>query len=291
MERHDWILTLQDSIAKARRRGHIVGFVPTMGYLHRGHMSLVARARDECGFVVASIFVNPLQFGPQEDLRSYPRDLERDASMLAEAGVDAIFSPGVEDMYPQGFATHVNVKGLSDTLCGQSRPGHFRGVATVVTKLFNLVRPDRAYFGQKDAQQLLIIRRLAADLNSGVQVMACPTVREEDGLAMSSRNSYLNPAERQAAPLLYRTLCAAEAAIAAGETRPTELEAMMGQMLGSHPLVRPDYVRVADADTLQQSASVHGRLLLAAAAYVGRARLIDNLALHVTPSGPTRILL
>ncbi len=285
------IADLRRLVAAARRQGATVGFVPTMGYLHAGHQALMRQARSECALVVASIFVNPLQFGPQEDFAAYPRDLERDSRLAAAAGVDILFTPSAAEMYPQGFSTFVTVEGLSGILCGAFRPGHFRGVATVVAKLLNIVHPDRAYFGQKDAQQLVIIRRLVRDLNIATEVVAVPTVREPDGLALSSRNVYLQPDERQAATALFRSLLAAEAAITAGERSGDNLTALMLRVMRSEPLVRPQYAAAVDPDTLQPLPSVRERVLLAVAAYVGRARLIDNLALALGPEGPRRITL
>lgn len=275
---------VREAVRRARAGGLSVGFVPTMGYLHEGHAALIRRARAESGFVVASIFVNPLQFGPREDYRTYPRDLQRDARLASEAGADLLFAPADEEMYPagvEGQRTFVEVAGLSDRLCGASRPGHFRGVATVVTKLFHIVAPDRAYFGQKDAQQLLILRRLGRDLNLDVDLIAVPTVREADGLAMSSRNTYLSPEERVSAPALYRALLAAEALLAAGERSGPALCARMREVLAADPAVRTDYAAAVDPDTLDDLERVTDRVLLAVAAHVGRARLIDNLYLVI----------
>lgn len=272
---------VREAVRKARAGGLSVGFVPTMGYLHEGHAALIRRARAESGFVVASIFVNPLQFGPREDYRTYPRDLERDARLASEAGTDLLFVPEVEEMYPAGFRTFVEVPGLSDRLCGASRPGHFRGVATVVTKLLHIVAPDRAYFGQKDAQQLLILRRLVRDLNLDVELVAVPTVREAGGLAMSSRNTYLSPEERRRALALYRALEAAEGLLAAGERRGEALCARMREVLSADPAVQTDYAAAVDPETLDDLERVADRVLLAVAARVGRARLIDNLYLVI----------
>lgn len=273
------------AVAIARNRGLIIGFVPTMGALHAGHQALMRRAREDCGFVVASIFVNPLQFGPQEDYERYPRDLERDAQMAEAAGVDLLFAPSSAEMYPPGFATSVEVAGLTAGLCGAHRPGHFRGVATVVTKLLNIVRPDRAYFGQKDAQQLAVIRRLAADLDMQTEIIGVPTVREADGLAISSRNAYLSAEERRAAAVLYRSLQAAAEAARRGERSPARLQALMWDTLAAERLARPEYAEVVDAETLQPLARLAGRALLAVAARVGPARLIDNIVLRVDESG------
>jgi pantoate--beta-alanine ligase len=262
-----------------RATGGTVGLVPTMGYLHAGHLSLVARARPENERVAASLFVNPTQFGPQEDLARYPRDLERDRAQLAEAGCDLLFAPEVGEMYPPGFATRVEAGPVAEPLEGARRPGHFAGVATVVAKLFGIFRPDRAYFGQKDAQQLAVIRRMARDLDLGVEVVGCPTVREADGLALSSRNSYLDAAERQAAPVLYRALQAARDRWAGGEREAEALRAAMRAVLDAEPRARTDYVSVADPDSFRELDRVEGPALLSLAVFLGRARLIDNILL------------
>ncbi len=264
---------------RALRRG-TCGFVPTMGYLHEGHASLVRRARQDCNIVAVSIFVNPSQFGPGEDLASYPRDLPHDLQLLDGAGADIVFLPDVDLMYPAGFQTWVQVTNLSRPLEGAARPDHFRGVATVVLKLLNLVDPDTAYFGQKDAQQLAVIRRMAGDLALRTQIVGCPTSREPDGLARSSRNSYLNPAERAAATVVYRALCAARDAWRAGVSDASRLRTEMRRTLDDEPLVQVDYVSVADPETLGELevASVGALALLAVR--IGRARLIDNLVLE-----------
>lgn len=256
-----------------------VGLVPTMGYLHEGHLSLVQRARRECSSVVASIFVNPVQFGPHEDLEAYPRDLERDLQLLEEQGVDLVWTPTVEVMYPSGYQTWVTVEGLTNRLEGAHRPGHFRGVATVVAKLFNATTPQRAYFGQKDAQQALVIRRMVQDLNMPVQVVVCPTVREADGLAKSSRNVYLNDAERQAATVLYRALQAAQAAFQEGEKNAGQLRQIIQRVLSEAELAHPQYISCADAEMLQELEQVDEQALLSMAVYIGKTRLIDNLLL------------
>ncbi|MEW5761874.1 MAG: pantoate--beta-alanine ligase [Bacillota bacterium] len=258
-----------------------VGFVPTMGYFHAGHLALMRRARQECGTVVVSIYVNPLQFGPREDFAAYPRDPERDLALAKEAGVDAVFMPSDAEMYPPGYATYVEVEGLTDKLCGRSRPGHFRGVATVVTKLFNIVRPDRAYFGEKDFQQAVVIRRLAADLNLDLEIVTVPTVRESDGLAMSSRNVYLTPAERKAARVLYRSLLRARDAILAGERDPARVSSLMAESICAEPLARLDYAEVYALPWLSDVERLEGEVLLAVAASFGRARLIDNLVVKI----------
>ena len=254
-----------------------VGLVPTMGYLHEGHLALVRRAREENGRVAASIFVNPTQFGPGEDLERYPRDLARDRGLLEQAGCDLVFVPSAEEMYPPGAESTVEVGSVAAPLEGERRPGHFRGVATVVLKLLGIVEPTRADFGQKDAQQLAVIRRMVADLNVPVDVVGCETVREADGLALSSRNSYLSARERQAAPALHRALVSARDRLATGERRAEELRRTMVQVLTAEPLVRVDYVSVADPRTLSELDVVSGPALLSLAARLGSTRLIDNL--------------
>jgi pantoate--beta-alanine ligase len=256
-----------------------VGFVPTMGYLHKGHLSLVRQARKECASVITSIFVNPTQFGPQEDLQAYPRDLPRDLHLLVNEGVDLVWTPSVDVMYPAGFQTWVTVEDVTSRLEGSQRPGHFRGVATVVAKLLNATAPHRAYFGQKDAQQAAVIRRMVQDLDMPVQIVVCPTVREADGLAMSSRNVYLSAAERQAAPVLYRALQAAQAAYKRGERSAEQLRQIMQSVLAETNLAQPQYVSCADPETLQELDWVNERALLSMAVYFGNTRLIDNLLL------------
>jgi pantoate--beta-alanine ligase len=262
----------------APRRGGSVGLVPTMGCLHDGHLSLVRRAREDCATVVVSLFVNPKQFGAGEDLESYPRDESRDAALAGEAGADVLFAPALDEVYPDGFSTRVEVEGLTDVLCGAARPGHFAGVTTVVTKLFNMVAPDIAYFGQKDAQQALVVRKLARDLDMPVRVEVCPTVREPDGLAMSSRNAYLSAAERDRALGLSRALKAAERTVAGGAIdREAVLEAAAEQLRAAG--VEPEYLELRSAKDLAPVERVNGSTLLAVAARVGRARLIDNTIL------------
>jgi pantoate--beta-alanine ligase len=260
-----------------------VGFVPTMGYLHAGHAALCARARRENAALAASIFVNPTQFAPHEDLARYPRDLARDQELLAREGCDLLFAPDAAEVYPPGFATFVDVGPVAEPLEGARRPGHFRGVATVVLKLLSIVQPTRAYFGQKDAQQLAVIRRLVRDLDVPVEVVACPTVREPDGLALSSRNSYLSPAERAAAPVLHRALRAAEARWAAGEHDAEALRQAMRETLATEPLARPAYVSAADPLSLAELQQVgEAGALLSLAVQIGPACLIDNLVLART---------
>ncbi len=262
-----------------RRGGRVVALVPTMGFFHDGHRSLMRAARAEADLVVVSLFVNPTQFGPDEDLDGYPRDLDGDAAAAAAEGVDVLFVPTVTEMYPDAPRTTVHVGGLTDRLCGASRPTHFDGVATVVTKLFSIVGPCRAYFGRKDAQQLAVIRRLIDDLNLPVAVIGCPLVREPDGLARSSRNAYLTPDERDAATVLWRALTAAADAIRAGERDGATLEAVAQSIIRSEPRVRLDYAELVDAHAMRPASRVDGELVLAVAAFVGRARLIDNLTI------------
>jgi pantoate--beta-alanine ligase len=257
-----------------------IGFVLTMGYLHEGHLSLVRAARAECASVVVSIFVNPTQFGPSEDLSRYPRDLPRDLELLHVEEVDLVWTPSAEEMYPPGFQTWVTVEEITQPLEGSLRPGHFRGVATVVAKLFNAVQPDKVYFGQKDAQQAAVIRRMGRDLNFKLEVVICPTWREADGLAMSSRNVYLNPDERRAAIVLYKALTAAQAAYQAGERKAENLRLIMTQTIQIEPLARPQYVSCAEPDTLQEiQDEITGPALLSMAVLIGKTHLIDNLVL------------
>ncbi len=263
----------------ARRDGKRLGLVPTMGALHQGHLSLVRAARAQCDQVVASIFVNPLQFGPNEDLAKYPRNFERDRELLTQEGVDFVFAPGVEEMYPAGAVTYVTVEGLSDKLCGRSRPGHFRGVTTVVAKLFNIVEPDQAYFGQKDAAQSTIIRRMVRDLDIPVEVVVCPIVREPDGLAMSSRNAYLDAPQRQAALVLHRSLLAVQDRFDRGERKVQALIEAGRQTFARDTAVRLDYFEIVDPETLDPVSDLSRGALVAVAAFVGKARLIDNVVL------------
>jgi len=262
----------------ARQGGKRLGFVPTMGALHEGHLSLVRAAREKCDVVAASVFVNPKQFGPNEDFAKYPRDLERDSKLLAHEGVALLFAPTAEEMYPAGAETVVYVEGLSERLCGRSRPRHFRGVTTVVAKLFNIVEPDAAFFGQKDAAQLAIIRRMARDLNIPVEIVGCPIVREPDGLAMSSRNAYLSPAERPHALALSRALRQMEENFAAGERDANKLIAAGKAVLAQQPVVKLDYLEIVDPATLEPVQDASGALV-AIAAFVGNTRLIDNAIL------------
>lgn len=263
-----------------RRSGTTLGLVPTMGALHDGHLSLVRAAKAACGAVAVSIFVNPTQFGPTEDLAKYPRSFERDCELLDKEGVDLIFAPSAEEMYPKGEVSWVVVEGLSDKLDGRSRPGHFRGVTTIVSKLFHIVEPDMAFFGQKDAAQVAIIRRLVRDLNFPVAIRVCPIVREPDGLAMSSRNAYLNADERQRALVLRRSLLRVEEDFRKGERSAAALIHAAKQIFAEHPEVRLDYFEIIDPDTLDPVETISGLTLVAVAAFVGTTRLIDNIPLE-----------
>lgn len=279
------VAELRALLERERSADRSVGLVPTMGAFHDGHRSLMERAGADCDLVVVSLFVNPTQFGPSEDLAAYPRDEQRDAAIAGEAGVDVLFAPPVEEVYPDGFATTVRVGGLTETLEGAHRPGHFDGVATVVAKLFGMARPDAAFFGQKDAQQALVIRRLVRDLDIPVRIEICPTVREADGLAMSSRNAYLGPEDRARAIALRRALDAAEAAVAAGERDAAAVERAARAALAEHG-VEPEYVALVSAESLAPVDRLDGEILLALAARVGPARLIDNTILSTTDGAP-----
>ncbi|ADG81103.1 pantoate--beta-alanine ligase [Thermincola potens] len=268
-------------IKEVKTAGRSVGFVPTMGYLHEGHLQLMKVARRECDTVIISIFVNPIQFGVHEDYDKYPRDLTRDCELAASVGVDAVFAPTAAEMYPSGYATFLEVEGLTEKLCGLSRPGHFRGVTTVVTKLFNIIQPDIAYFGQKDAQQVLVIKKMVADLNMNLTVKTVETVREADGLAMSSRNTYLNKEERQAALVLYKSLQKARDMIQAGERQKSRVIAAMEALIKAEPLARIDYVDILSIPDLRDIEELKGEILIALAVYIGNTRLIDNFMLEV----------
>ncbi len=257
----------------------IVGLVPTMGCLHEGHLSLIKRAKEECGHVIVTIFVNPTQFGPNEDLSTYPRDLERDSSLIQPLGVDLVWNPSTEAMYPPGYQTWVEVEALTRPLEGALRPTHFRGVTTVVAKLFNATQPDKAYFGQKDAQQAAVIGQMTRDLNFPIEIVVCPIVREADGLAMSSRNKYLSGEERKAAAVLFRALSAAKEAYEAGEREGELIRRKMKEVLAGEPLAQMQYVSCADYDTLAELDVIEGRTLLSMAVFLGKTRLIDNIVL------------
>jgi len=269
---------VREAVAKARAAGKTIGFVPTMGALHEGHLALIRRARAECGCVVVSIFVNPTQFAPGTDFERYPRDLEGDAAKAHAAGADLIFAPPVEEIYPPGDSTFVEVTGqLVDCLCGPRRPGHFRGVTTVCARLFTIVGADRAYFGEKDYQQVLVIKQMVRDLKFPLEIVPVPTVREPHGLAISSRNAYLSPEERKAASVLSRGLFAARERFTAGERDAAALVAAARDVIATEPLVRLEYLELRDAETLVELERAEGRAVLAVAAYVGSARLIDNV--------------
>ena len=256
-----------------------VGLVPTMGYLHEGHLSLIRAAKAKCKSVVVSIFVNPTQFGPNEDLAKYPRDLQRDLKLIEPLGVDLVWTPTVDVMYPNGFQTWVEVDTLTKRLEGEMRPGHFKGVTTVVAKLFNAVQPQKAYFGQKDAQQAAVIRRMTQDLNFPIEIVVCPTVREKDGLAMSSRNRYLEGEDRKAALVLFRALSAAKEVYEAGERNAEELRRKMKEVISAEPRAQMQYVSCTDYDTLEELETVKGKTLLSMAVLIGKTRLIDNFVL------------
>jgi len=255
-----------------------VGFVPTMGYLHEGHLSLIRRAREECDYVVVSIFVNPTQFGANEDLSKYPRDMERDFRLI-EPYTDLVWMPSAETMYPQGYQTWVEVEAMTRPLEGAMRPGHFKGVTTIVAKLFNSVQPHKAYFGQKDAQQVAVIRQMVRDLDFPIEIVVCPTTREADGLAMSSRNAYLDLEQRKAATVLFRSLSAAKEAYEQGERDAEKVRRKMKEVLAGEPLAEAQYVSCADYDTLEELAVIKGKILLSMAVFFGKTRLIDNFVL------------
>jgi pantoate--beta-alanine ligase len=276
MEVIESISEMKNLVKDWKRQGLSIGFVPTMGYLHEGHLALVRRAKELSDRVVVSIFVNPIQFAPGEDYQRYPRDLERDKALLEKEGVDVLFSPKVEEMYPPGFQTYVEVKELSSGLCGRYRSGHFVGVATVVLKLFNIVQPDIAVFGEKDYQQLKVIQRMVQDLNLDVKIISHPTVREEDGLAMSSRNTYLSPEERKSAIALYKALNLAEELINQGERRVATLKEKLKEFIESFPYTKVQYIEFVHPETLKEVERVDEPTLLALAVFVGKARLIDN---------------
>jgi len=279
LKRIQTIAEMKAARRQAMRAGKTLGFVPTMGALHEGHLSLVRASKSRCDVTAVSIFVNPLQFGPAEDLDKYPRSLERDTKLLEELGVDLLFVPGVDEMYPRGAKTYVLVEELSDKLDGASRPGHFRGVATVVAKLFEIVRPDYAFFGQKDAAQVAVLRKMVSDLNLDVELVVCPIVREQDGLAMSSRNAYLTPQQRQQALVLHRSLMRVKAAADAGERDAAKLIEVGKQVIAEESGARLDYFAIVDPDTLDPVVDVSHGALVAVATYIGATRLIDNILL------------
>lgn len=272
----DKIIDVRKRVNAWKKEGLTIGFVPTMGYLHEGHKSLIDAARKNNDKVVVSIFVNPMQFAPTEDLESYPRDLQKDSQLCKDAGVDLIFHPDPEEMYADGFCSYVDMNGLTTELCGKSRPIHFRGVQTVVLKLFNIVKPDRAYFGQKDAQQLAVIKRMVKDLNVDTEIVGCPIIREPDGLAKSSRNTYLNPDERKAALILSRSLKLGKELIESGETDSKKVIKAITDSINTEPLAKIDYVDIVDFSTITPTDKIGKSVLVAVAVYIGKTRLIDN---------------
>ena len=281
---------MKEHARQARAENCIIGLIPTMGALHEGHLALVKRAKQQCSQVITSIFVNAKQFGPKEDLAKYPRTFEADAKNLAAAGVDAIFAPEPSDVYPDGFRTYVSVEGLSERLEGRSRPGHFRGVATVVLKLLEIVQPHFAYFGRKDAQQVRIISQMARDLNLGTEIVVCPIVREADGLALSSRNTYLKSDERKAATVLHRALIAARDELAAGVRDALQLQTVLRKVLQAEPLAAVDYAEIVDADTFEPVVRVSRPCYMVLAVFLGKTRLIDNLYIEPVNPGSDELL-
>ena len=270
------IAEVREQVKQWRKEGLTVGLVPTMGYLHEGHKSLIDRAVAENDRVVVSVFVNPMQFGPSEDLESYPRDMDRDAALCEKAGASLIFHPDPSEMYHKDFSSFVDMTTLTGGLCGKTRPIHFRGVCTVVSKLFNIVVPDKAYFGQKDAQQLAVIRHMVSDLNFGIEIVGCPIIREEDGLAKSSRNTYLSAQEREAALILSKSLAKGKEALKAGEADAAKISQIILDEIATEPLAKVDYVEVVDWNTLEPVETVKEPVLVAMAVYIGKTRLIDN---------------
>ena len=277
---------MKETARQARAENHVVGFIPTMGALHEGHLSLIRRAKADCSRLYASIFLNPMQFGPNEDLSKYPRTFERDVEQLKSAGVDVLFAPDAKEIYPAGFRSYVNVEGLSDRLEGKSRPGHFRGVATVVLKLFEIVQPQFAYFGRKDAQQVRILQQMAGDLNLNAEIVVCPIVREPDGLALSSRNAYLEPDERRGATVLHHALDAARRELGAGTRDSLHLQTAIRSVLLNEPLARADYIEIVDAETFEPVAGIAARpVYVLLAVFIGKTRLIDNLLIEPLTGG------
>ena len=267
---------VREQVKEWKKEGLTVGLVPTMGFLHEGHQSLIAASVKENDRTVVSVFVNPTQFGPNEDFEAYPRDIEKDRALCESTGADLIFNPESEEMYPEGFCTYTNITGLSDALCGKSRPIHFKGVCTVVSKLFNIVGADKAYFGEKDEQQLAIIRRMVRDMNIPVEIVGCPIIREEDGLAKSSRNTYLNPEERKAALILSKAVFAGKDMVENGEKSAEKIVSSMKEIIKSEPLAEIDYVEMVDMNTMKNIDAVEGAVLCAIAVKIGKTRLIDN---------------
>ncbi|HHV29721.1 MAG TPA: pantoate--beta-alanine ligase [Clostridium sp.] len=275
------ISDLKAIVRTQKSMGRTIGFVPTMGYLHEGHLSLVNMSLQNNDYTIMSIFVNPTQFGPNEDFERYPRDMERDLRLAESAGVDVIFAPSVREMYPDGYKTYVGVEGITEVLCGKARPGHFKGVTTVVTKLFNIIEPHRAYFGQKDAQQAAVIKKMVRDLNMNVEIITCPIVREEDGLAMSSRNVYLSPEDRKSAVVLSKSLMESEELIKKGETNGGKIRKHIIDRIQTEKNAVIDYVELVNADTLESVDEIKGRVLIALAVKFGSTRLIDNIIVEV----------
>ena len=273
---------VREQVKEWKKQGLSVGFVPTMGYLHEGHKSLMDAARKGNDKVVVSIFVNPMQFGPTEDLATYPRDLDHDAALCESAGVDLIFHPEAEEMYEKDFCSFVDMTGLTEGLCGKTRPIHFRGVCTVVNKLFNIVTPDHAYFGQKDGQQLAVIKRMVRDLNMDIEIVGCPIVREEDGLAKSSRNTYLSKDERKAALILSKAVKLGEDMAKSGENDAEKIVSKMKELINTEPMARIDYVEAVDAISIKPVKKMDGAVLVAMAVYIGKTRLIDNFSYEVS---------
>ena len=272
---------VREIVSDWRKQGYSIGFVPTMGYLHEGHQSLISKSASQNDKTVVSVFVNPIQFGPNEDLATYPRDLERDMQKVEEAGGDIIFNPEPREMYPEHFTSFIDTTETTELLCGARRPVHFRGVCTVVGKLFNIVAPDRAYFGQKDAQQLATIKRFARDLNFNVEIIPCPIIREDDGLAKSSRNTYLSPEERKAAVILSKSLEKGKQALENGERDAKKVISIITESLETEPLAKVDYVEVVDFENIQRIDTVKGETLVAIAVFIGKTRLIDNFIITV----------
>ena len=283
MEKYRNIRSLKKRVQEIKRKGRKIGLVPTMGFLHQGHMSLIRRARKEADHVIVSIFVNPAQFGPKDDFKKYPRDLKRDLDLCEREGADIIFAPEPKEMYSEGHSTYVNVEKIEDALCGASRPGHFRGVATVVTKLFNIVLPDIAYFGQKDSQQAILIKKMAEDLNMSVKIKVMPIVREKHGLAMSSRNIYLSQKECVQAQSIYKSLKLAKALFDDGERNAGKIISKMRQVITKQSLAKIDYVAIVDTENLKGIKNISGQALVAVAVWFGKTRLIDNIILRQRP--------
>jgi pantoate--beta-alanine ligase len=281
MKQYTRINEIKEYLRKQQAAGARIGLIPTMGYLHEGHLSLIRRAVRETDITVVSIFVNPIQFGPTEDLAKYPRDLEKDLQLIQKAGAAVVFVPSTDEIYGEDYQSYVRVEKITETLCGASRPSHFQGVTTVVTKLLNIVRPDLAYFGQKDAQQATVIKKMVKDLNMDVEIIVCPIVRETDGLAMSSRNAYLNAEERQQAVVLYQALMAAKNLIGQKEQDACVVRRLMEGMIRSQPLATIDYIAIVDAESLQERINISGTVLIAVAVKFGTTRLIDNIVMEV----------